>query len=123
MGKAATTKTEKKKADEATAGPATAYQVMMQDEYDNLYLLGLYASLDDAIPDVNGFIEAYDGAKPLAPGDLMEYAGTFGPCFDREVEWEDEDECPGRIMVRGFAFDAADLAGEADKIAARHKED
>lgn len=122
MGKAATPKTEKKKVDERRAEPATAYQVMMQDEYDNLYLLGLYASLDDAIPDVNGFIEGYDGAKPFGPGDLAEYAGTFGPCFDREVEWDDEDECPGCVMVRGFALDAAELAGEAKKIAARHKE-
>lgn len=121
MEKTAKAKT-KRKIDGEKAAP-TAYQVMMQDEYDNLYLLGLYASLDDAIPDVNGFIEGYDGAKPLAPGDLAEYASTFGSCFDREVEWEDEDECPGCIMVRGFALDAADLAKRAGEIAAMRKED
>lgn len=120
MEKAKKAKTNKKTYE---AGNATAYQVMMQDEYDNLYLLGLYASLDDAIPDVNGFIEGYDGAKPFAPGELSEYASTFGPCFDREVEWEDEDECPGCVMVRGFALDAEDLAERAWQIAATHKED
>lgn len=118
------TETEKaRREDERGRAAPTAYQVMMQDEYDNLYLLGLYASLDDAIPDVNGFIEGYDGAKPLAPGELSEYAGTFGSCFDREVEWEDPDECPGCVMVRGFALDAAELAGRAGEIAATHKED
>lgn len=117
-------KKEKKKPRKAEERAApTAYQVMMQDEYDNLYLLGLYASLDDAIPDVNGFIEGYDGAKPLAPGELSEYASTFGACFDREVEWEDEDECPGCVMVRGFALDAAELAKRAGGIAAMRKED
>lgn len=123
MEKTAKAKTEtKKKTEEKQAAP-TAYQVMMQDEYDNLYLLGLYASLDDAVPDVNGFIEGYDGAKPFAPGDLSEYASTFGSCFDREVEWEDEDECPGCVMVRGFALDAAELAKRAGEIAAMRKED
>ena len=100
------------------AADAPLYEVMMQDEYDNLYLLGFYRSLDDAVGDVNGFLAAYedDGAVPLEKGDLAEYASTFGTCFDREVEWRDEGDCPGTVMVRGFILSAkavAEGAGEA----------
>lgn len=103
---------------------APLYEVMMQDEYDNLYLLGFYESLDDAIDDINGFIGAYDddGAIPLEKGDLAEYASTFGTCFDREIEWENEEDCPGTIMVRGFILSAKSVGEEADRIlAARAK--
>lgn len=100
------------------AADAPLYEVMMQDEYDNLYLLGFYRALDDAVGDVNGFLAAYedDGAVPLEKGDLAEYASTFGTCFDREVEWRDEGDCPGTVMVRGFVLSAkavAEGAGEA----------
>ena len=96
----------------------------MQDEYDNLYLLGFYDSLDDALEDINGFIGAYedDGAIPLEKGDLAEYASTFGTCFDREIEWENEEDCPGTIMVRGFILSAKSVGEEANRIlAARAK--
>ena len=111
-----------KKADGAEDAPL--YEVMMQDEYDNLYLLGFYESLDDAIEDVNDFIGAYDddGAIPLERGDLAEYASTFGTCFDREIEWENGDDCPGTIMVRGFILSAKSVGEEANRIlAARAK--
>ena len=103
---------------------APLYEVMMQDEYDNLYLLGFYESLDDALEDINGFIGAYDddGAIPLEKGDLAEYASTFGTCFDREIEWENEEDCPGTIMVRGFILSAKSVGEEANRIlAARAK--
>ena len=103
---------------------APLYEVMMQDEYDNLYLLGFYESLDDALEDINDFIGAYDddGAIPLEKGDLAEYASTFGTCFDREIEWENEEDCPGTIMVRGFILSAKSVGEEANKIlAARAK--
>ena len=108
----------------AQAEDAPIYEVMMQDEYDNLYLLGFYESLDDAIEDINGFLGAYDdeGVVPLKKGDLAEYASTFGSCFDREVEWENEDDCPGTIMIRGFILSAKSVGEEADRIlAARAK--
>lgn len=97
------------------AADAPLYEVVMQDEYDNLYLLGFYRSLDDAVGDVNGFLAAYgdDGAVPLEKGDLAEYASTFGTCFDREVEWKNEDDCPGTVMVRGFVLSAKSVAEEA----------
>lgn len=108
----------------ANTEDAPLYEVMMQDEYDNLYLLGFYESLDDALDDINGFIGAYDddGAIPLEKGDLAEYASTFGTCFDREIEWENEEDCPGTIMVRGFILSAKSVGEEADRIlAARAK--
>ena len=106
----------------ANTEDAPLYEVMMQDEYDNLYLLGFYESLDDSIEDINGFIGAYDddGAIPLKKGDLAEYASTFGTCFDREIEWEHEEDCPGTIMVRGFILSAKSVGEEADKVLATH---
>lgn len=104
------------------AADAPLYEVMMQDEYDNLYLLGFYGSLDDAVGDVNGFLAAYgdDGAVPLQKGDLAEYASTFGTCFDREVEWENEEDCHGTIMIRGFILSAKAAAeGAAEALAAK----
>lgn len=103
---------------------APLYQIVMQDEYDNLYLLGFYESLDDSIEDINGFIGAYDddGAIPIKKGDLAEYASTFGSCFDREIEWENEEDCPGTIMIRGFILSAKSVGEEANRIlAARAK--
>lgn len=99
---------------------APMYQIVMQDEHDNLCLLGFYESLDDALEDINGFIGAYDddGAIPLEKGDLAEYASTFGSCFDREVEWENEEDCPGTIMIRGFILSAKSVGEEANRILA-----
>lgn len=101
---------------------APLYEVMMQDEYNDLYLLGFYESLDDAIEDINGFISVYDedGAIPLKKGDLAEYASTFGSCFDREIEWKNEDDCPGSVMIRGFILSAKSVGEEADRILASH---
>lgn len=96
------------------------YEVVMQDEYDNLYLLGFYESLDDSNEDINGFLGAYDddGATPLKKGDLAEYVSTFGSCFDREIEWKNEEDCPGTIMIRGFFLSAKSVGEEANRILA-----
>lgn len=111
-----------KKGNVAKTVDAPLYEIVMQDEYDNLYLLGFYESLDDAIEDINGFIEAYeeDGAIPLKKGDLAEYASTFGSCFDREIEWKNEDDCPGSIMIRGFILSAKIVGEEANRVLASH---
>lgn len=100
---------------------APLYEVIMQDEYDNLYLLGFYGSLDDSIDDINGFLSAYedDGVVLFKKGDLTEYASTFSTCFDRHVEWENEDGCPGDVMVRGFVLSAKNAEEEAEKALAR----
>lgn len=111
-----------KKENAAKTVDAPLYQIVMQDEYDNLYLLGFYESLDDAIEDINDFISAYyeDGAIPLKNGDLAEYASTFGSCFDREIEWKNEDDCPGSIMIRGFILSAKIVGEEANRVLASH---
>lgn len=111
-----------KKENVAKTVDAPLYEIMMQDEYNNLYLLGFYESLDDAIEDINDFISAYyeDGAIPIKNGDLAEYASTFGACFDREIEWKNEDDCPGSIMIRGFILSAKIVGEEANRILAAH---
>lgn len=70
------------------------YEVMMQDEWNNLYFIGFYDKLEDAIPEVNEWLEVYN----VSIGELTEYASTFGPCFDTEVE-TDTGEI---VMIRGF---------------------
>lgn len=111
-------KTAEKKTVQAEDAPL--YEVIMQDEYGNLYLLGFYRSLDSSIGDINEFLSAYedDGAIPLEKGDLAEYASTFGACFDREIEWENEEDCPGTIMVRGFILSAKNAEEKAEEALA-----
>lgn len=76
------------------------YEVIIQDEWNNLYQLGFYDKLENAIPDVNDFLEVYD----VQINELKEYPSTFGMCFDTEVETKDENI----IMVRGFILDVGD---------------
>ena len=72
------------------------YQVIIQDEYNNLYHIGFYDILDDAIPDINDFLETYD----ISIKELKEYPSTFGMCFDTELEVDEANT----IMIRGFVF-------------------
>ena len=111
-----------KKENAAQIVDAPLYEIVIQDEYNDFYLLGFYESLDDAIEDINGFISVYDedGAIPLKKGDLSEYASTFGACFDREIEWKNEDDCPGSVMIRGFILSAKIVGEEANRILASH---
>lgn len=111
-----------KKENAAQIVDAPLYEIVIQDEYNDFYLLGFYESLDDAIEDINGFISVYDedGAIPLKKGDLAEYASTFGACFDREIEWKNEDDCPGSVMIRGFILSAKIVGEEANRVLAAH---
>ena len=111
-----------KKENVAKIVDAPLYEIVIQDEYNDFYLLGFYESLDDAIEDINGFISVYDedGAIPLKNGDLAEYASTFGACFDREIEWKNEDDCPGSVKIRGFILSAKIVGEEANRILAAH---
>lgn len=70
------------------------YQIIMQDEYNNLYNLGFYKHLEDSIEDINNWLSLY-GTKIE---DLSEYASTFNSCFDKEIETKDGNV----VMVRGF---------------------
>lgn len=92
------------------------YQVIFQDEYNNLYLVGFYDDLQEAQKDINEEIkdylldgDAYDNDDTLSMecrfgedtilGELKEYPSTFNMCFDKEIFVED-----GVIYVRGFVF-------------------
>ena len=77
------------------------YEVIMQDEWNNLYRLGEYEELKDSIEDINGFLSVYD--VTIKEEDLKEYASTFGGAFDLDIGmmYEDRDDLVG-IMVRGF---------------------
>lgn len=94
------------------------YQVIYQDEYNNLYELGYYKNLDDAIPDINA--EISDTGLELKPGDLKEYPSTFNSVFDLDL-WnltEDEDlqeELSGK-MIRGFILDTEAIKEEIKKL-------
>lgn len=72
------------------------YQVIIQDEYNNLWHIGFYEKLEDSIDDINGMLSAYN----LKIDELKEYASTFDSCFDIELCSEDESY----IMIRGFVF-------------------
>lgn len=72
------------------------YQVIMQDEWDNLYHLGFYKDLKDAIPEVNSWLSTYN----VEIDELSAYPSTFGMCFDRGLETED-----AYVHIRGFIFD------------------
>lgn len=70
------------------------YQVIIQDEWNNLFHLGFYDKLEDSLDDINGFLAAYD----VSIDELYEYPSTFSSCFDKEIE---VDDCTV-IYVRGF---------------------
>lgn len=84
------------------------YEVWMQDEYSNNYLIGFYHELANAVPAINDFLIPYEAKIDTLP----EYPSTFGECFDTEVvrtvENEDDDEWTG-VMIRGFIFDSEAL--------------
>lgn len=81
------------------------YQVIFQDEWNNLYHLGFFKDLNDAVPAVNEMLSSYDDIEKLNPGDLTEYPSTFSAVFDREFYSEDEGTS---VSVRGFIFDDFD---------------
>lgn len=96
------------------------YQVIFVDEYDNFTELGIYDDLKKAEPDVNAQLESYNlceddevdpGATPRFgtgdkdnQGELIEYAGTLGPVFDRIIPVDG-----GCVQVRGFIKEVVDI--------------
>lgn len=78
------------------------YQVIFQDEWNNLTLLGFYRDLDKATEDINDVLSAY--GKSVKCGDVQEYMSTFGTVFDTEIE--DDQNC---LMIRGFILDDEDV--------------
>lgn len=80
------------------------YQVIIQDEYNNLYQLGFYNCLKNAVKDVNEFIKVYN--VQIKEDDLKEYPSTFDNCFDLSLSdlFEDNDNV-ANVMIRGFILD------------------
>ena len=60
------------------------YQVMIEDEYFNLYEIGWFKELKDSLKDLDNFLSAY-GDIEITEDILREYASTFGTCFDTEL--------------------------------------
>ena len=82
------------------------YQVIFQDEYNNLYLIGFYKNLKDSIQDINEELDSYGAV--IEEEDLKLYPSTFSECFDLSIRdigrYEDNDDIPD-IYVRGFVFE------------------
>ena len=73
------------------------YQIIFQDDYNNLMEVCWYENLNDSIEDLNGQISIYGNGKySFKEGDLKESAGTFGWVADIELasffNTDDEDE-------------------------------
>lgn len=73
------------------------YIVFMQDEYNNLYWIGKFRKLSNAIPKINKWLEPYE----VQIEELKEYPSTFGMCFDTKIETKNEEI----VMIRGFILE------------------
>jgi len=89
------------------------YEVIFQDEYNNLYQLGYYKSLSDSINDINSELDSYGVA--INADDLVEYPSTFNMCFDAcigdlvDEKILDEHEEVSSLYIRGFILDSDSL--------------
>lgn len=82
------------------------YQIIFQDEYNNLYLLGFYKNLKDSIQDINEELNSYNVS--ITEEDLKLYPSTFSECFDlsiRNIDRYENDDDISDIYVRGFVFE------------------
>ena len=90
------------------------FQVIMQDEYNNLFHIGFYKQLEDATNEVNEWLSFYD-TKLDEP--LCVYPSSFNMAFDKEIETPEGDF----VFIRGFIFNEEEFEflkiikeGEAD---------
>lgn len=79
------------------------YQVILQDEYNNLYMVGFFDELDDSIEEINKYLDIYE--VQLKKGDLKIHTNTYGKGFDTELSdlFEGNEKVEG-IMIRGFIY-------------------
>lgn len=84
------------------------YEVIFQDEYDNLYNLGFFKELKDSIESINDCLLPYN--VKINESDLIEHPSSFNKCFDLEmcnVFPNNEEVCD--LNVRGFIYNDIDL--------------
>ena len=79
------------------------YQVIMEDEYHNLYHLGFYKNLKSSLIDINGWLKIY--GVNLQQDELTTYSSTFDSCFDKTIEIEDGLY----VYLRGFVFENIEI--------------
>ena len=81
------------------------FQIIIQDEWNNLYEIGFYSDLETALPDINQFLKIYE--VEIKPGMLKVSAGTMGPVFDTNLEdlFPEKEEDLAGISIRGFIHD------------------
>ena len=77
------------------------YIIFLQDIWNNLYWIGEYKSLSDAIPDINNELSGYG----VSIDELQEYPSTFNMCFDTEIMTGEDEDSGESIMIRGFILE------------------
>lgn len=84
-------------------GNRKIYEVIFVDEYNNFWLVGFYHDLQNAVPDINDHLRAYN----TSIDHIDVYPSTFGECFDFEITSNNSEFDDGYTgcMVRGFIFD------------------
>lgn len=84
------------------------YQVLIQDNYNNLHLIGFYKQLKDSINDINEFLSIYN--IKITKKDLIENIGIFNTNFDLDLSsiFEKNDNAYG-LYIRGFVLEGLDL--------------
>lgn len=88
------------------------YQVFIQDEYNNLWMVGFFNNLDDAGKEINKN-HLPKNYRKLQKGDIGEYPTMTSWSFDRELTSKDESES---IYIRGFIFDREKVQKTLEKL-------
>lgn len=81
------------------------YQVIIQDEWNNLYHIGFYDKLENSLKDINSFLfDCYD----VTITELVEYPLKWSTCFDKEIKIDPSTT----IYIKGFIFNKEILRKE-----------
>lgn len=82
------------------------YQIIIQDEWSNLYHIGFYKELKKGVVKINEFLNDYNIS--ISEDDLVVYPSTFNCCFDFDIKNLDryaEDDNVPCMSIRGFMFE------------------
>lgn len=77
------------------------FQIIMEDEYGNLYHLGFYKKLEDSVPDINDWLKVYE----IKIDHLYITDSTLEASFDKEIIIDNTNV----VCVRGFIFNLEDF--------------